>query len=81
MSVLARTVSTTSKPNSPSLLRLTKRHTILSGRNTLVESVLISESVESVFGKETFKSSHKLDRVDMDRFSLRRRRILEKFVR
>jgi hypothetical protein len=80
MSVLVRTVSITSKPNSPSLPSLMKKHTILSGRNTLVESVPISESVECVFGRETFRSLHKLDRVDMAKFSLRRRRTPEKFV-
>ena len=69
MSALDRTASTTSKPNSPSLLQPTKKHTTLSGRNTSVESVQTSESVEFVFGRVTSRFSHKLDKVDMDRFS------------
>jgi len=46
-----------------------------------VESVQTSESVEFVFGRATFKFSHKLDKADMVKFSWRRRRTPEKSVR
>ena len=79
--MLAKTASITSKPSSPNLLRPAKKHIILSGRNMSVESVQTSESVEFVFGRATFKFSHKLDKADMVKFFLLRRRILGKFVR
>jgi hypothetical protein len=45
-----------------------------------VESVRTSENVEYVFDKAIFRFSHRLDKVDMAKFFLRRRRTLEKFV-
>jgi len=78
--VLARIASITSKPNSPNLLRPTKKSTILFGQNMSVESVRTSENVEYVFDKAIFRFSHRLDKVDMAKFFLRRRRTLEKFV-
>ncbi len=46
----------------------------------LVESVPTFESVEFGFDRVTFKSSHKLDKAGMAKFSLLRRRTPEKFV-
>ena len=45
-----------------------------------VESVPTSENVEFVFDKAISRFSHKLDKVDMAKFFLRRRRTLERFV-
>lgn len=45
------------------------------------ESVPIFESVGFVYDKATSRSLHKLDKVDMDRFSSHKRRIRERFAR
>jgi len=65
--VLVRTDSITSKPNFPHLLPPMKQHTILSGRNMLVENGQIFESVVSASDKATSKFLRKLDKVAMDR--------------
>jgi hypothetical protein len=77
---LVKPASVISNLNFPILQPPPKRHTILFGRNTLEESVRTFESAEFVFVKVTSKFLHKLDRVDMDKSSLLRRRILEKFA-
>ena len=80
MLVVARIDSLISKPNSPNHPLHLKKHTTLCGKNMLVESVLIYESAVFVFAREISRSSHKLAKVVMDKFSLLRRRTQERFV-
>lgn len=81
MSVLAKAVSITSKPNSLHLQRHRRRHIIRSGKNMLAESEPTYENVAFVSGRVISRFLHKLAKVDTARSSLLRRRTQEKFAR
>jgi hypothetical protein len=81
MLVPAKTASSTSNPSTLHLQLQLRKHTTPSGKSTSEESGPTYESVASVFDREISRFLRKLDRVDMDRSSLPRRRIRERSVR
>ena len=78
---LVKPASSTSKPNSQHPLPHPRRYTARSGKSMLVGSGPTCESAVFVSGRAISRSLHKLVRVDMDRSSLHKKRIPEKFAR